>query len=263
MLGRETGVEVLSLVTLRQALCGLFARYGGVAIAVKAAHAYSRTLAYTPRTDAETEPVLQKLLRGQPLSEAESLCLGDWCLARGVEGAIEYRLPFKIHTGFLAYANTMTHPDRLRAGHLCPLLASFPGAKFVLMHTAYPYSNELVAVAKQFTNVYVDMCWGWTIDFHAALDFVRRMLHAVPANKLFAFGGDTFWPSQTVAYAFQARDGLNRALQAEIDDGFLTECEAIQIAQRVMRDNQYAVFDICGRRETIRARLSLKKEQAL
>lgn len=254
-LGQETGVAIHDTASLRQAIDGLFDQYGAVAIAVKSAHAYARTLAYTPRTDAETEPILRKSLRGETLSEVERLCLGDWCLARGIERAIEYNLPFKIHTGLTAFLRTLIQPDRLRAGHLCPLLAAYPEARFVLMHTAYPYSAELLAVAKQFPNVYLDMCWGWAIDFHAAIDFVRRVLHAVPVNKWFAFGGDAFWPAQSVAYAFQARDGLTRALQAEIDDGLLHESEAIQIARRVMRDNQYAVFDINGRRATIQARL--------
>ena len=36
-----------------------------------------------------------------PQSEAR-LCLGDWCLARGVELASAYQLPIKLHTGYLA-----------------------------------------------------------------------------------------------------------------------------------------------------------------
>jgi hypothetical protein len=93
------------------------------------------------------------------------------------------------------------------------------------------------------------------MDFHGAVEFVRRMIHAVPFNKLFAFGGDTFWPTQTVGYAAQARDGLNRALQAEIDEGFLNEAEAMHIATCMMRDNQAAVFDLEGTRAAIRAHI--------
>jgi predicted TIM-barrel fold metal-dependent hydrolase len=256
----ETGIEVTDLAHLRQAIAGLFAKYGDCAIAVKAQHAYDRTLAWRERDDAEVEPVLQKARRGEALDEAELLCLGDWCLARGVELAMEYHLPFKIHTGYMAFNNTMVNPDRLRAGHLSPLLMRYPQARFVLMHLAYPYSDELLAVAKNFVGVYVDMCWGWTMDFRNAVEFVRRMIHAVPDNKLFAFGGDTFWPTQTVAYAAQARAGLTRALQIEIDEGVLTEADAMRYATRVMRDNQAAVFDLAGRRATIRARLAAESK---
>jgi hypothetical protein len=252
----ETRVEVCDLASLRQAMGALFAKYGDCAIAVKTAHAYERTLAWRERDDAEVEPVLQKVLRSEALSEAERLCLGDWCWARGVELAITYHLPFKIHTGIMAFNNIMTNPDRLRPGHLGPLFSRYGDARFVLMHLSYPYMDELVVVAKHFPCVYVDMCWGWAINFYSAVDFVRRMIHGVPINKLFAFGGDTLWPSQAVALAVQARDGLARALQAEIDDGFLTEPDAMRIATRVMRDNQAACFDLVGRRAAIRARMA-------
>jgi predicted TIM-barrel fold metal-dependent hydrolase len=252
----ETQIDVTDLATLRQAMAGLFAKYGPCAIAVKAQHAYTRTLAWRERDDAEAEPVLQKMRRGEPLSKPERLCIGDWCCARGVELATEHRLPFKIHTGYLARTEVMVDPDRTRPSHLAPLLARYKDARFVLMHTAYPYSGELIALAKHFPCVYVDMCWGWGIDFRNAMDFVRRMIHTVPVNKLFVFGGDSFTPSASVAYAAQARDGLTRALQAEIDDGFLTEAEAIHIASRFMRDNQAACFDLDGTRAAIHARLS-------
>jgi uncharacterized protein len=48
---------------------------------------------------------------------------------------------------------------------------------------------------------------GWSIDPYSACDTLRRTIHAVPANKVFAFGGDTFWPSASVAYATQAARG--------------------------------------------------------
>jgi predicted TIM-barrel fold metal-dependent hydrolase len=246
----ETNVNVIDVTTLRQAISALFAKYAPYAVAVKAQQAYSRTLAWQERSDSEVAPPLQKLLRGGTLSESERLCLGDWCLARGVEAATEHDLPFKIHTGYMAGTRTMIDPDRLRPGHLAPLLARYGDTRFVLMHTAYPYSGELLAVAKQFPGVYLDMCWAWSLDPHSGADFVRCVIHTVPINKLFVFGGDCFWPTETVAYAAQAREGLTHALQAEIDTGFLTEAEAIDIATRVMCENQIACFNV----ERLRAR---------
>ena len=48
--------------------------------------------------------------------------------------------------------------ERIRPGHLCALLMRYPKARFVLMHNAYPYSDELIAIAKHYPNVYIDMC---------------------------------------------------------------------------------------------------------
>lgn len=119
------------------------------------------------------------------------------------------------------------------------------------MHIAYPYSDELIALAKHFPNAYIDMCWAWSINPRHAAEFVRRALHALPVNKLFAFGGDCRWPTETVGYAAQARDWLAYALHGEIDEGFLTEAQAMQIATRLMQDNQRAVFDLNGTRTAI------------
>jgi uncharacterized protein len=185
------------------------------------------------------------------VDEATRLCLGDWCWARGVELAIQHQLPFKLHTGY--YAGTGRMPvDRIRAGNLCALLKRYPEARFVLMHIAYPYNDELVALAKHYPNVWVDLCWAWSIDPYSAGDFVRRFLHAVPVNKLFAFGGDTGWPTSSAAYALQARRWLTRTLEAEIAAGDLSERQAMTVASRLMRENQYACFDLEGTRAAIR-----------
>jgi arylsulfatase A-like enzyme len=111
----------------------------------------------------------------------------------------------------------------------------------------YPYNDELVSLAKHYPNVWVDLCWAWSIDPYSARDFVRRMIHAVPSNKLFAFGGDTWWPNAAVAYAAMARQWLARSLQAEVDENLLTEKQAIALATRWMRSNQEACFDLEAR----------------
>ena len=253
-LERETATTIVDLGTLRRAIGELFAKYGPLAVAVKSQHAYERTLAWEPRDDAAAEKVLQAYLSGSALSDADRLCLGDWCLARGIENAIEYRLPIKIHTGFLAgHGQYYTQPDRTRAAHLAPLIAAYPTANFVLMHIAYPYSGELIALAKHFPGTYIDMCWSWSINPRHATEFVRQALHGLPLNKLFLFGGDCQWPTEVVGFAAQARRWFEYALQGEISDGFLTEPQAMAVATQVMQANQRMVFDLDGTRRAIAA----------
>jgi predicted TIM-barrel fold metal-dependent hydrolase len=238
-----SGVDVQDLKDLREAFAAIFERFAPTAVAVKAQHAYNRTLAWEERSDVDAARALRVLLSGGEVNEGARLVLGDWCWSRGVELAMEHNLPFKLHTGYYA-GNGRMPVDRIRAGNLCALLARYPEARFVLMHIAYPYSNELVAIAKHYPNVYVDLCWAWTLDPYSTGDFLRRFLHAVPANKLFAFGGDAWSPTQIVAYATQARKWLTRTLEAEVAAGDLTEQQAITVARRIMRDNQYACFDL-------------------
>lgn len=252
---RAVGVEVRDLRSLREALHAIFARHAAGAVAVKAQHAYVRTLRWRERSDADAARVLERRLHGQALDEEERLCLGDWCWARGVEHAIEHGLPFKLHTGYYAGRGFMVL-ERTRPAHLCPLLIRYPQARFVLMHSGYPYGGELLAVAKHFPNVYADLCWAWSIDPLSTADFVRRWLHAVPVNKLFVFGGDTFSPTQTVGYAAQCRRWLTRALEAEVAEGNLTEARAVQVATRIMSANQREVFDMDRKRAVAREALA-------
>lgn len=250
-LAQETGVTVHDLPSLQRAMEAVFAQNGAVAIAVKSQHAYNRTLLWRERTEKEAAQALAAYLRdGEQISEADRLCLGDWCWARGVELAIEHDLPFKLHTGYYAGHSRMP-VDRIKSGNLCALLARYPDARFVLMHIAYPYSHELIALAKHYPNVYADLCWAWSIDPFSAADFVRRFVHAVPANKLFAFGGDTSWPGAAYAYAVQARTWLTRALEAEVMEGLLSEADAMAFARRIMRENQYDCFRVEEKKKTV------------
>jgi uncharacterized protein len=249
----ETGITVGDLASLDEAMERLFAKYASCAIAVKAQHAYNRTLRWEERSRADAERALQEALNDpEGRDEGSRLCLGDWCWARGAELAARHNLPFKIHTGY--YAGTSRMPvDRIPAGNLCTLLTRYPETRFVLMHIAYPYSEELIALVKHYPNAWADLCWAWSINPRASAEFVRRFIHAAPLNKLFGFGGDTRWATSAYAYALQARKWLTRALEGEVADGDLTEAEALEVADRVLRRNQLECFDLEGTRAAIAA----------
>ena len=250
-IAEDTGITVVDLDSLQKAMEAIFEKHAPCAIAVKAQHAYNRTLDWQERARGDVERALYATLSSNNnVSESMRLCLGDWCWARGVELTIEHNLPFKIHTGYYAGNNRMP-VDRIKAGNLCGLLAKYLDARFVLMHIAYPYSDELIALTKHYKNVWADLCWAWSINPYASSDFVRRFIHGAPINKLFVFGGDTRWPTSAAAYAFQTRFWLGKTLEAEVEEEYLTESQAMHIASCVMYDNQYECFDLEGTRNAI------------
>ena len=240
----ETGIEVAGLDSLREVIRTIFDQNACRAAAVKSQHAYNRTLRWRARSDDEAEVALASwLAKGLETTIEDRLCLGDWCIGQFAENCARMDLPFKVHTGFYAGSGHMV-TDRIKPGHLCALLRAHPETRFVLMHIGYPYQNELLALTKHFPNAYVDLCWAWAINPLSTASFVRAHIHSAPINKLLVFGGDTRFPAAVVGFAAQARIWLNRSLAQEIHNGLLSESEAIGIAKRFMRENQYTLFDL-------------------
>ena len=100
----------------------------------------------------------------------------------------------------------------------------------------------MIAVAKHYTNVYVDLCWAWIVNPTATARFVKEFLMAVPSNKLFTFGGDYFSVETVVGHAEIARRGLTQALTELTLEGWLTRDEALALVEPLMRGNAWNTF---------------------
>ena len=69
----ETGIEVATLEDLREALAAIFRQNAPCSIAVKAQHAYTRTLQWEERSDGDAAQALAVVLAGGEVSEAVRL----------------------------------------------------------------------------------------------------------------------------------------------------------------------------------------------
>ena len=242
-LRNETGLPINTLHDCYQAIDWYFESYGQQAVATKNQSAYSRRLNYENISAEVAAPIFKQLAGGQEISEAERKALNDHLWRYTVTKATSYGLPVKMHTGY--YAGTGYMPlDRVSQNlkDLCPILKDFPTTKFVLMHITYPYQDELIALAKQYANVYVDLCWAWIVNPAVTTRFVKEFLMAVPANKLFTFGGDYTAVENVVGHAAIARHGLTQALSELVNEEWLTENEALALVEPLMRGNAWNVF---------------------
>ena len=226
-----------------------FDTYGPRAIAVKNQSAYSRRLNYERVGEEEAAPLFARYLRGaNAVSAPELKAIQDHLFHYCVEKAKEYHLPVKLHTGYYAGCNSMPL-ERLRqnAGDLGPVMLAHPDVKFVLMHIDYPYQDEAIALAKQYTNAYVDMCWAWIINPAASVRFLKECLMAAPACKVFTFGGD-YMPVELVpGHAQVARKGIAQAFTELIAEGWIEERDAPELIDRVMRGNAHETYDYEGK----------------
>ncbi len=222
-----------------------FATYGPVAIATKNQSAYSRRLNYEPVSAEEAAPLFERYLKNKAAVTAEELkAIQDHLFHYCIRKAVEYELPVKIHTGYYAgHGGMPLERVRCNAGDLCPIVKACPEARFDLFHIDWPYQDEVIAMAKHYPNVYVDMCWTWIINPGASVRFLKEFLMAAPANKLFTFGGDYRVAELSVGHARVARQGIAQAVTELVEEDWIEEEDVGELVERLMRGNAHEVFN--------------------
>lgn len=243
-----SGIQVASLKDWNRLIEWYFARWGKQAAAVKNVCAYWRTLRFDEVPEADAERLFEKwLVRKLETTPAERKAVQDWFFHAIIRLAIEYDLPVKIHTGYHAGHN-YSDMDLFRARNLSNLFRRYPLARFDLFHIGYPEWQDVVALAKHYSNVFANLCWTWVIDPEAALDFARHALVALPLNKVIGFGGDYGFADVVYGHARIARDGVAKVLTEAVREGRLTAAEAGHVARRWLRDNAMELYRIEARR---------------
>ncbi|MBE0534551.1 MAG: amidohydrolase family protein [Phycisphaerae bacterium] len=237
------GIKVEGLGDWHRVIDWWLEKYGTYAAAVKSQNAYGRDIDYERVGAEKVEAVFRRRLAKEPLDAADSKALQDHLFWYAVDKATEHGLPVKLHTGYYAGHNSMPLGRLIgNAGSACELCRSAPRARFVFMHICYPYYEEIIAVAKQWANAYVDMCWSWIINPVAAKDFLKKYLVTAPANKLLAFGGDYIPVEPVLGHAVIARRGIALALSELVEEGWMGLDDAVEKADMIMHGNARRIF---------------------
>lgn len=247
-LEQATGMAALSLDRLVAAMHANIDRFKatGKLAAFKLGIAYARDLAVgdPPRHAAEIafnrirNPALAHAGRQDnhgAVNAAEARPLADYLVHRLLERAHDEDVPVQVHTGYLA--GNWGALDGTRAMHLLPLFNKYRRVRFDVFHASWPWCSEMGAVAKNYPNVYLNMCWAWAMNPAAAERALNEWLDAVPFNKIFAFGADTELPWCNIGYAQQARMGIARVLGDKVRQGCLSAATAREIAAAIMLEN--------------------------
>jgi predicted TIM-barrel fold metal-dependent hydrolase len=248
-----TGIEVKDLGDWHQVIRWWFDRYSRYAVAVKSQHAYSRDLDYARVPAEKAAPIFKKALQKDPVSAEERKALEDHLFWYAVDQATAHGLPVKLHTGYYAGHNSMPLARlRLNPGSAAELCRLGPETTFVFMHICYPYYEELLALAKQWTNACVDMCWAWIVNPAAAKDYLKKHILTAPINKLLPFGGDYIPVEPVLGHALIARRGIARALWELVDEGWLTLQDALDLVDPILHGNARRIFKLAQKTEALR-----------
>jgi uncharacterized protein len=213
-------------------------------VAVKTGLAYQRAIYYGEATRHEAEQVFNRLFRHpqERLSWEEAKPLQDYMMHQVIRCAIDHRRPIQVHTGLQeGNANVITNSSPTL---LLNLFLQYPKARFDIFHASYPYHSELAVLAKNFPNVYADLCWMYLISPWMAASILHEWLETVPANKILGFGGDSIIVEGTYAHSRIARQVIARVLAEKVEGGYCTEREAVTFGQMILRGNAKDLFGL-------------------
>jgi len=209
------------------------------AVCIKISQAYSRTLYYENVSYEEASALFAK--PSARLTPAESKKIEDFIFHWIIQKAIENDLPVQIHTGYLAgNGNTLDNGQPVKLNNL---FLKYPQAKFSLFHGGFPWTGEYAALGKMFPNVYLDLVWLPQISREEAVNSLDVMLDCVPYNKFF-WGGDCGLIEESVGSLEFAKDVVSEVLAKRVNRGLLTEDLALEIVDRIFRENAIEVFEL-------------------
>ena len=239
----ESGVAIHSLDDLLQAMHGVLQGHlADGAVGIKIGLAYRRIIRFDKVAKADAERLFNRITGhlGEGLSWVEARPLQDYLVHQIIRAAIERDLPIQIHAGLQeGNENLLTNSNPT---HLANLFIEYREAKFDLFHGGYPYLGEALALAKNFPNVSLDLCWLHIISPTASARMLHEAIETVPANKIFAFGGDFIIPEGAYGHSVLARQVVSRVLTEKVEEGYLSEAEALSLAGRMLRDNPAGFF---------------------
>ena len=222
-----------------------FDNYSEKAVGVKVGNAYFRRLDFK-KTDIElANQIFSKKISGKGLTETEEKTLQDYLFWYVIDLATKNNLPVKLHTGHQAMNNFMNLENVLFNPSDCANLCRLsPETKFIFYHISYPYYEPMISLTKHYSNAIIDMCWSWTINPIAAIDFLKKYLVTSPINKLMVFGGDDLYVENLIGHTKLARKGISQALCDLIQDKWISEQDAFEIADNIMKKNVEDIYRI-------------------
>jgi hypothetical protein len=249
-LGREVGLGVHALDDWESVIRSHIEKYldgQSRVVCLKCALAYDRSLRFEKVARADAERAFTEVFQDRNLPDERppikaGRALGDWLMHCVCTVADDLRLPVQIHTGIQEGSGNIIYDSN--PALLSNLFLEYGNARFDIFHMGYPYVMELGTLAKNFRNVFIDMCWGHIISPEAARRALVEWLDAVPANKISAFGGDYGFVDGVYGHQFLARENVAAALAQKVSDGSISLERAGEVAGWMFVDNPKSLFSL-------------------
>ncbi|HQE25738.1 MAG TPA: amidohydrolase family protein [Candidatus Atribacteria bacterium] len=214
-------------------------------VGIKDQSAYTRSLDYELVPRYEAERLFNEILSDprNSLGWPEAKPLDDFLFHQFMNFAGELKLPVQIHTGHMA--GIRNRIEKTNAVFLTNVLELYQDLKFDLFHGNWPYIGEILFLAKNYPNVYIDLCWVNIIDPIYSEELYSRAILTTPHTKINGFGGDyPDAPEYIISHLKICRENIARALVRLIRMGWIDENSALEIARDCLFNNPKELFNL-------------------
>jgi predicted TIM-barrel fold metal-dependent hydrolase len=246
-LERESAVRITSFSSWLEAAEANIAKACSLGSPIlKNSLAYVRSLYYERVSRAEAEEAFKAIFatRHFPDWHQKPIITGkafqDYLFRFILEIASRKKLVVQIHTGIQEGSGNLLSNSNPEA--LGNLFLEYPDVDFDLFHIGYPYQNLLTVLAKNFPNVYIDMCWAHIVSPNASVQALVEWVDTVPLNKISAFGGDYLFVDGVYGHQVLAREDVATALSVKVEEGLFDVGEACRIARLFLYENPKRIF---------------------
>ena len=226
--------DVTSLEEYIQACGEIFTGYKKFgAVAFKDQSAYERTLDYDNPTFAQAESIFNWFMEDPRRSASYPdgiKPLDDYLFHTFMRMARDLDLPVQIHTGHMA--GIRNDVVKANAAGLVKLIELHKDVRFDLFHANWPYSGDMLFLAKNYPNVAIDFCWANIVDPIYCQNLFKQVLSSVPHGKVHGYGSDFVGVvDHAWAHAQIARENISIALAEMVDLDYLSIVEAKGVAR--------------------------------
>jgi len=247
--GEEAGITITGFEDWLEASETLLDRaLESGAVALKSGLAYQRTLYYARVTKSGAESSFNELFKtihaGTYLPQIFSTGkeLQDYMMHYLLKLAGKRNLTIQFHTGIQeGNGNYLSHSDPTL---LTNLFLEYPDVDFDIFHMGFPYQSAVGVFAKNFHNVFIDMCWAHILSPTASIDALASWIDSVPVNKISAFGGDYLFVDGVYGHQHLARENVSKALARKVEEGVIDLERASEIAGLVFYENPLKIFKL-------------------
>ena len=243
-LAQQNNVTIHSLDELENSLKIEFEKaFEDGILTLKTTAAYFRSLNFEDISKEKAEKVFNVIQKSEKSLPSEIIKpLSDYMMHRMLDLADKYNTPIQIHTGL--QAGDGNYIENSNPTHLANLFLKYRDVQFILFHGGYPFGSELASLAKNFRNVYIDLCWLYIISPSYSERYLHEWLETVPANKIMGFGGDYHNVENVYGHLLFAKEILGNVLIEKVESGYFSEKEALKIASMILHDNAVNLFQL-------------------